>query len=97
MPLFLNVFSTFNMFPNVNDHLKNHDDENWDDFIHAYLKEMRRRQQKQETTTLDCTFDLVLRYAFGKYIYVVLSIVSMLRILVFCISYQERVCVCVCE
>ncbi|XP_046569365.1 cytochrome P450 2J6-like [Haliotis rubra] len=39
--------------PFIKDHLNDHDDENRDDFIHVYLKEMRRRQQKQETTTLD--------------------------------------------
>ncbi|XP_067675745.1 cytochrome P450 2U1-like [Haliotis asinina] len=39
--------------PSIKNHLKDHDEENRDDFIHVYLKEMRRRQQKQETTTLD--------------------------------------------
>ncbi|XP_067674837.1 cytochrome P450 2B4-like [Haliotis asinina] len=39
--------------PSIKDHLKDHDEENRDDFIHVYLKEIQRRQQKQETTTLD--------------------------------------------
>ncbi|XP_046583343.1 cytochrome P450 2J6-like [Haliotis rubra] len=39
--------------PFIKDHLNDHDYENRDDFIHVYFKEMRRRQQKQETTTLD--------------------------------------------
>ncbi|XP_067674111.1 cytochrome P450 2J6-like [Haliotis asinina] len=39
--------------PFIKNHLKDHDEENRDDFIHVYLKEMRHRQQKQETTTLD--------------------------------------------
>ncbi|XP_071112705.1 cytochrome P450 2U1-like [Haliotis cracherodii] len=39
--------------PSIKDHINNHDDDNLDDFIHVYLKEMRLRQQKQDTTTLD--------------------------------------------
>ncbi|XP_046558211.1 cytochrome P450 2U1-like [Haliotis rubra] len=37
----------------IEEHLKNHDDDNVDDFIHAYIKEMRLRKEKQEDTTLD--------------------------------------------
>ncbi|XP_046585104.1 cytochrome P450 2U1-like [Haliotis rubra] len=39
--------------PMIEEHLKNHDDDNVDDFIHAYIKEMRLRKEKQEDTTLD--------------------------------------------
>ncbi|XP_046558218.1 cytochrome P450 2J1-like [Haliotis rubra] len=39
--------------PMTEEHLKNHDDDNVDDFIHAYIKEMRLRKAKQEDTTLD--------------------------------------------
>ncbi|XP_046585105.1 cytochrome P450 2U1-like [Haliotis rubra] len=39
--------------PMTEEHVKNHDDDNVDDFIHAYIKEMRLRKEKQEDTTLD--------------------------------------------
>ncbi|XP_048253327.1 cytochrome P450 2U1-like [Haliotis rufescens] len=39
--------------PLIKQHLQNHDDDNVDDFIHAYIKEMRLRKEKQEDTTLD--------------------------------------------
>ncbi|XP_046558214.1 cytochrome P450 2J6-like, partial [Haliotis rubra] len=39
--------------PMTEQHVKNHDDDNVDDFIHAYIKEMRLRKAKEEDTTLD--------------------------------------------
>ncbi|XP_046583344.1 cytochrome P450 2J4-like [Haliotis rubra] len=49
----VNIVDNLLIKPLVQDHLDDQDEENRDDFIHVYLKEMRRRQQKQETTTLD--------------------------------------------
>ncbi|XP_071088224.1 cytochrome P450 2U1-like [Haliotis cracherodii] len=37
----------------IKEHLQKHDDDNVDDFIHAYIKEMRLRKETQENTTLD--------------------------------------------
>ncbi|XP_067651885.1 cytochrome P450 2U1-like [Haliotis asinina] len=37
----------------IKDHLHTHDGDNIDDFIHAYIKEMRLRKEKEEKTTLD--------------------------------------------
>ncbi|XP_048253649.1 cytochrome P450 2D14-like [Haliotis rufescens] len=39
--------------PMIKEHLQKHDDDNVDDFIHAYIKEMRLRKETQENTTLD--------------------------------------------
>ncbi|XP_067651858.1 cytochrome P450 2U1-like [Haliotis asinina] len=39
--------------PMTKEHMKKHDGDNVDDFIHAYIKEMRLRNEKQEDTTLD--------------------------------------------
>ncbi|XP_067652587.1 cytochrome P450 2U1-like [Haliotis asinina] len=39
--------------PMIKDHLQNHDGDNVDGFIHAYIKEMRLRKEKEEKTTLD--------------------------------------------
>ncbi|XP_046558220.1 cytochrome P450 2H2-like [Haliotis rubra] len=46
------ILSSF-IKPMIEEHLKNHDDDNVDDFIHAYIKEMRLRKEKQEDTTFD--------------------------------------------
>ncbi|XP_067675688.1 cytochrome P450 2U1-like [Haliotis asinina] len=49
----VDIVNNLLIHPFIKNHLNDHDDENRDDFIHVYLKEMRHRQQKQETTTLD--------------------------------------------
>ncbi|XP_046583281.1 putative inactive cytochrome P450 2G1 [Haliotis rubra] len=49
----VNIVDNLLIKPLVQDHLDDQDEESRDDFIHEYLKEMRRRHQKQETTTLE--------------------------------------------
>ncbi|XP_067657807.1 cytochrome P450 2U1-like [Haliotis asinina] len=39
--------------PMIKDHLQTHDEDIVDDFIHAYIKEMRLRKEKEDETTLD--------------------------------------------
>ncbi|XP_048253650.1 cytochrome P450 2U1-like [Haliotis rufescens] len=49
----MDTITTLLIDPMIKEHLQNHDDDNVDDFIHAYIKEMRLRKDKQEDTTLD--------------------------------------------
>ncbi|XP_071088247.1 cytochrome P450 2U1-like [Haliotis cracherodii] len=49
----VDTITSFLIHPMIEEHLQNHDDDNVDDFIHAYIKEMRHRKEKQEDTTLD--------------------------------------------
>ncbi|XP_046583342.1 LOW QUALITY PROTEIN: cytochrome P450 2U1-like [Haliotis rubra] len=49
----INLVHNLLIQPSIKGHLNDHNEENRDDFIHVYLTEMRRRQQTQETTTLD--------------------------------------------
>ncbi|XP_067651955.1 cytochrome P450 2U1-like [Haliotis asinina] len=50
-----NIDTILSLFikPMIEEHLQNQDDDNVDDFIHAYIKEMRLRNEKQEDTTFD--------------------------------------------
>ncbi|XP_067651954.1 cytochrome P450 2U1-like [Haliotis asinina] len=50
-----NVDTVISLFikPMIKEHLQNQDDDNVDDFTHAYIKEMRLRNEKQEDTTMD--------------------------------------------
>ncbi|XP_046583411.1 cytochrome P450 2J6-like [Haliotis rubra] len=41
------------ILPVIEEHLNTHDDNNVDNFIYAYIKEMRRRQKQQKDTTLN--------------------------------------------